>query len=159
MPGPKHPMQPIVLDSHGVARFKANAIVRHLLDNGGIDLNRIAMLPFNQEDREQFAQLIGYSVSGFGDLGYADPATVAAADALVEIATSRCPGDAPDALLDPGAMAARLAADGLLAPGAEVAARDRLAAFAAAHRKGERERIKGVIDAAVGEYEDEIGEA
>ena len=29
---PPHPMQPVVQDDHGVARFRANAIVRALLD-------------------------------------------------------------------------------------------------------------------------------
>lgn len=66
----KHPIQPLVEDEHGTLRFKANAIVRYLLDNGGIDLNQIAALPFDRDDREQFAQLIGYSHSGAGDLGY-----------------------------------------------------------------------------------------
>lgn len=77
-------MQPVVTDQHGVARFKRNAIVEHLLKNGGIDLNAIARMDFDQRDREQFAQLIGYSVSGFGDLSYARPDIVAAADRMVE---------------------------------------------------------------------------
>jgi len=59
------PIQPII-----DGRFKENKIVRHLLDHGGIDLNKIAMLNFPQEDTEQFAQLIGYSVGGFGSLSY-----------------------------------------------------------------------------------------
>lgn len=80
----EHPMQPIVTDQHGVARFKRNAIVEHLLANGGIDLNAIARMDFDQRDREQFAQLIGYSVCGFGDLSYARPDIVAAADRMVE---------------------------------------------------------------------------
>jgi hypothetical protein len=65
----KHPIQPLV-DNHGTLRFKENAIVRHLLDHGGIDMNKLAMLPFENEDRVQFAQLIGYSLSGFGELSY-----------------------------------------------------------------------------------------
>lgn len=65
-----HPVQPLVVDKSGITRFKMNAIVRHLLDNGGIDLNQIAMLDFEQNDREQFAQLIGYSLGGFSDLSY-----------------------------------------------------------------------------------------
>ena len=32
--------------------------------------HNIAVKGFSQEDQEQFAQLIGYSVSGFGDLSY-----------------------------------------------------------------------------------------
>jgi len=65
-----HPMQPIVRDG-SVARFKQNAIINYLLENGGIDINALALKNFSTEDRMQFAQLIGYSVSGYGDLPYA----------------------------------------------------------------------------------------
>ena len=65
-----HPMQPVVVDPHGVIRFKANAIVQYLLDAGPFDMNHLAVMPFSEADREQFAQLIGYSVSGAGDLSY-----------------------------------------------------------------------------------------
>ena len=84
----EHPMQPLVSDQHGVVRFKRNAIVEHLLKHGGIDLNAIARLPFDNRDREQFAQLIGYSVDGFGELGYARPDIVAAADRMAETGES-----------------------------------------------------------------------
>lgn len=65
-----HPVQPLITDSEGIVRFKENAIVRWLLDAGPFDMNQIAATPFGIEDREQFAQLIGYSLSGFGDLSY-----------------------------------------------------------------------------------------
>ena len=66
-----HPLQPIEDDGNDVVRFKPNAIVRYLLDNGGIDMNQIALLPgVSREDHVQFAQLIGYSVSGFSELSY-----------------------------------------------------------------------------------------
>jgi len=65
-----HPIQPLEVDEHGVVRFKQNAIVRYLLDQGGIDLNQISGTPFSRQDRVQFAQLIGYSMGGFGDLSY-----------------------------------------------------------------------------------------
>jgi hypothetical protein len=74
-----HPIQPTEIDGHGVLRFKRNAIVDYLLDNGGIDMNDIARLDFSREDREQFAQLIGYSVSGFSDLSYASDLTYSTA--------------------------------------------------------------------------------
>lgn len=77
-----HPMQPIVN-----GRFKPNAVVRYLLDNNGgthIDMNALAVLDFSQEDREQFAQLIGYSLSGFGELGYVSDETYATASAMSE---------------------------------------------------------------------------
>lgn len=63
-----HPIQPIEKDSHGVERFKKNAIVEYLLDRSGIDMNALAVLDFSNEDRQQFAQLIGYSLSGYGEL-------------------------------------------------------------------------------------------
>lgn len=77
----KHPMQPVEMVDK-VLRFKENAIVRHLLDNGGIDLNKIARLNFTDEDREQFAQLIGYSVSGYHELSYVSDESAAKASAL-----------------------------------------------------------------------------
>ena len=73
----RHPIQPLVTDKHGVIRFKENAIVTYLLDNGGINMNDLAMKDFTQEDREQFAQLIGYSVCGFCGLSYASDEIVA----------------------------------------------------------------------------------
>lgn len=74
----KHPIQPVGLDARGVIRFKPNAIVNRLLrectERGGTDMPRMALLAargeISQEDRIQFAQLIGYSVSGFCDLSY-----------------------------------------------------------------------------------------
>lgn len=72
-----HPMQPVYTDSEGTYRFKANAIVRYMLDLGFTDLNKLAIIPFSAEDREQFAQLIGYSVSGFGELSYVRDSTYA----------------------------------------------------------------------------------
>ena len=79
--GVKHPVQPLCEDKHGVLRFKANAIVRYLLDNGGIGMNALAVEDFTREDREQFAQLIGYSHTGAGTLSYmSDAAWFAAQD-------------------------------------------------------------------------------
>jgi hypothetical protein len=69
----RHPMQPVGDDGTGVRRFKANRIVRDLLAYAsarGLDLNDIAARDYRDEDRVQLAQLIGYSVAGFGDLSY-----------------------------------------------------------------------------------------
>jgi hypothetical protein len=65
-------MQPLEIDTHGILRFKANEIVRHLLDHGGIDLNALARADadFSQDDWTQFSQLIGYSLCGFHELRY-----------------------------------------------------------------------------------------
>lgn len=79
----KHPMQPIVLVD-GVARFKENKIVSWLLDNGPFGMNAIAMQKFDQDDRAQFAQLVGYSVAGAGDLSYMDDALIVKADDIVD---------------------------------------------------------------------------
>lgn len=82
------PMQPIILDSEGIVRFKANEIVRAMLAFGRegtrFDLNLLAALKFSREDREQFAQLIGYSVSGYGELHYVSKESVKLADREAE---------------------------------------------------------------------------
>jgi|SRR6185503_2330821 len=73
MPRTKHPNQPLVIDKQGVTRFKRNAIVSWLLDIStarGVGMNEIAIQDFPREDRVQFAQLIGYSLCGFGELSY-----------------------------------------------------------------------------------------
>lgn len=41
-------------------------------------------MEFTQEDREQFAQLIGYSLSGYSDLGYVRDQTLNAANLMAE---------------------------------------------------------------------------
>lgn len=72
---PKNPIQPHVVDAMGVLRFKANAIVRDLLDfatDRGMGMNEIAASGYTNDDRQQFAQLIGYSVSGYSGLSYTD---------------------------------------------------------------------------------------
>lgn len=78
----KHPIQPLEKNDNGVIRFKRNGIVEHLLDKGGIDLNQLACMEFRREDREQFAQLIGYSLSGFSELSYVSDETYAAAERM-----------------------------------------------------------------------------
>jgi len=83
----RQPDQPVYKDWRGTIRFRGNAIVQYLLDAAGrgekVDLNRIAVLPFPREDRVQFAQLIGYSVSGFGELDYVDDDSYARAERAV----------------------------------------------------------------------------
>ncbi len=78
-----HPMQQIRMVNK-VARFRENKIVSAVLATSKLDLNALAILEFSQADRIQFAQLIGYSVSGFGDLSYSCPEIVAKADSIVE---------------------------------------------------------------------------
>ncbi len=89
---PPHPMQPVVITPSGVARFRPNRLVVWMLEQGAtgraFDMNTMyAAFGGNEgphaEELEQFAQLIGYSVSGFGGLSYASKATTAAADEAV----------------------------------------------------------------------------
>lgn len=62
--------QPVVIGEDDRARFKANKVVRRLLDEAdkrGFGLNQL--IPgADQEDLEQFYQLIGYTVSGYEEL-------------------------------------------------------------------------------------------
>ena len=73
-------LQPIIKAKDGVIRFKGNAIIIWLLESGKLDLNQIAAMDFPKADEEQLAQLLGYSVSGFGDLSYASKKAIQAAD-------------------------------------------------------------------------------
>jgi hypothetical protein len=75
----KHPTQPLVAADQGIVRFKPNKIVQFLLDAGPFDLNKLACMNFDAEDREQLAQLIGYSLSGFSELSYVSDKTYKAA--------------------------------------------------------------------------------
>lgn len=83
------PRQPLEIDSHGVPRFRRNSIVRALLDAATagrkMDLNAIACMDFPREDRVQLAQLIGYSLAGFGELSYVSDSDWVAANTQLEI--------------------------------------------------------------------------
>jgi hypothetical protein len=70
-------MQPLAWDDHGTLRFKANRIVRDMLDlatkAGIMDMNTIAIDAqlhgkYTREEQQQFAQLIGYSLTGYSEL-------------------------------------------------------------------------------------------
>ena len=99
-----HPMQPVIRDEHGILRFRENAIVRYIVDHaadvvhrgakaidpdtgrpfhqGKLDLSKLSMLDFPQEDREQFAQLMGYSIEGYHELSYVSDESASQASAL-----------------------------------------------------------------------------
>ncbi len=75
--------QPLVTDGQGVLRFQRNALVDALYEHGvktGLGLNELQKMDFSDEDRQQFAQLIGYSLSGYGTLGYVSDEAYAAAE-------------------------------------------------------------------------------
>ena len=75
----------MALGDDGVIRFRENRIIRLLLDGGPFDLNQIALMAFSDQERQQLAQLIGYSVSGYSDLTYAFGEPVERADRAVDI--------------------------------------------------------------------------
>ena len=81
------PMQPICITSDGVIRFKQNRMVNDVYEFSqlrGFGLSEMARRDYTQEERMQFAQLIGYSVSGYGGLSYASPESVKKADAIAD---------------------------------------------------------------------------
>jgi len=84
----KRPIQPIYKDKDGRPRFVSNKIVEHLLmlcqTNGLCDLYKLSTMDFSNEDREQFAQLIGYSLNGFSELGFVSDETYYAAHDMFE---------------------------------------------------------------------------
>ncbi len=95
MSNEKMPMQPIVKhegDGHRTIRFKPNELVRYLLDNGGLDLNHLASVDFPNEDREQFVQLIGYSIMGYHELSYVSDESAAEASRQSEKRFGEDPG-------------------------------------------------------------------
>jgi len=77
----KHPVQPLVRDETGTIRFTTNKIVRWLIESGKLDLSKIAVMPFDAEDRAQISQLSGYSVGGYMDLSYVTEDMADAVDA------------------------------------------------------------------------------
>lgn len=81
----KHPMQPLYLDVNDTIRFRSNKIVERLLAYSPLDLNDLARMTFTVEDREQFTQLIGYSVCGFGELSYVSDEGRDAADEAADV--------------------------------------------------------------------------
>lgn len=83
----RNPIQPLAKDARGALRFKKNAIVDYLLEWAtarGMGMNELARMDFTQDDWQQFAQLIGYSLSGYGELSYVSDDTYNAAAAMAD---------------------------------------------------------------------------
>lgn len=80
----KNPIQPLYTDEHGTLRFKPNAIVMWLKEQGRFNMNELAAIDCSQSDREQFAMLIGYSLGGFSSLSYVSDDTYNAAQLMSE---------------------------------------------------------------------------
>ena len=100
---PPHPMQPILLDQRGKARFRSNPLVEWILEENRegrvVDLNRIAKEGWRDlwtdEDYAHFIQLLGYSISGFAEVGGVSDELYSrasrAADLLERPNTFECP--------------------------------------------------------------------
>lgn len=83
----KNPIQPIEKDDNGILRFKANAAVCALYEWAGprgFGLNELAVMDINKDDRQQFAQLLGYSLGGYVGLSYVDDDARNAAEKMSE---------------------------------------------------------------------------
>ena len=80
----KHHRMQRIDNVDGVARFRRNRIVSLLLDGGPFDLNQISKMEFSNEDYTQLMQLIGYSVSGYGELSTSPSKMVMKADMIVD---------------------------------------------------------------------------
>lgn len=83
----EYPMQPITFDPAGVLRFEENPIVSYLAREVS-DLNHLAIwCATNKVDakhQEQLAQLIGYSLSGYGTLSYVTDESYERAERLAD---------------------------------------------------------------------------
>lgn len=88
----EQPMQPIAFTKDGVIRFRKNMVLCFLLEEARegrkCDLNRIAQQRFSAnwpaDDVEQFWQMLGYSVSGYGDLSFVRRSTIKKADEIAD---------------------------------------------------------------------------
>lgn len=80
-------MQPIA-KVDGTFRFRANKVVVYLLEYGLYDMNHLVKMAhqglFPREDMEQFYQLIGYSVKGYGELQLVSDESKDAAEAATK---------------------------------------------------------------------------
>lgn len=85
------PIQPLERDEDGVIRFRKNAIVDYLLGQYEGGLNELACKGFSDDDWTQLAQLIGYSLDGFGELSYVSDGVY---DAAAKIAEALIPSEA-----------------------------------------------------------------
>lgn len=82
------PMQPLE-KVNGILRFRKNRLVDFLLEQYKPGLNKLATLGYSNEEWQQFAQLIGYSVDGWGTLSYVGERAWKRAERMAEAFESR----------------------------------------------------------------------
>jgi hypothetical protein len=100
------PMQPVIKGDNGQIHFRGNAVIRYIVDHAGdvvhpgapaidpdtsrpfhqgcLDLGKLLEMDFPQEDLEQFAQLMGYSIRGYHELSYVSDKSCAEASVRAE---------------------------------------------------------------------------
>ena len=67
--------QPVYIDKHGTKRLHRNKVVDFLYEfakSRGMGLNELGMMEFPRADREQFYQMLGYSVCGYSEIENGD---------------------------------------------------------------------------------------
>ncbi len=88
----RFPIQPLETDKHGILRFRENKCVVALMKQvealGGSWSECLYADGVETADRVQFAQLHGYSLSGFGDLGHVPETDLQAAREMHEAGKS-----------------------------------------------------------------------
>lgn len=83
-------MQSIIMTEDGKLRFRENQIISFLVElafENGFSLSKIAAMDFSDEDRMQLAQLMGYSVAGYGMLSYVSDESYAKALEMAKAVT------------------------------------------------------------------------
>lgn len=86
------PLQPVMTDRDGTRRFVENRIIRDLVEFSamhGRGMHAIAEGDYTDQERQQFAQLNGYSIRGYGELSYVD-------DIAYEQACAQSDGENPE---------------------------------------------------------------
>ena len=83
-------MQSVIMTEDGKLRFRENQIISFLVElafENGFSLSKIAAMDFSDEDRMQLAQLMGYSVAGYGMLSYVSDESYAKALEMAKAVT------------------------------------------------------------------------
>lgn len=65
-------VQPVYLSDNSRIRFKSNELVRYILDSKDIKLGDLFSMPFSEDDKQHFLQLLGHSLAGYTESAYAN---------------------------------------------------------------------------------------
>ena len=78
----KHPVQPLIMDKHGIVRFMSNRLVNYMFDVTANIHGYDFASDYPVAEQEQLAQLTGVSLKLFRNLPFATPETIAVADVM-----------------------------------------------------------------------------